>query len=384
MLKTDCTNAPVTPNRPSLAAAVGAQLRRSVVYMVLLCTAIALFLTVLVGGGLLSHLIYSFAIGLCCWLLTNGLRLLGNELIHRWRAKRHLPPIANGHPIGWKGTLPLLLLGMLLGPSMGLTIGDWLTGQRTTSLLQWNSSTVRVTLALTVLASIVSLFVLTLLEHLAVAKANVELAQRQAAENQLKLLESQLEPHMLFNTLANLRVLIGTDPQRAQAMLDKLISFLRGTLGASRTSAHPLGTEFERVADYLALMAMRMGARLQVELVLPAELRGAAMPPLLLQPLVENSIRHGLEPKVAGGRIEVRARRDGPQLMLTVRDTGVGLHNAHNAHNAHNTQGTNFGLDHVRSRLATLHGTAASLSLQDAGDAEGGTVACITLPYVES
>ncbi len=375
MLNTDSANVASTP---SLAAAVGAQLRRSVVYMVVLCTAIALFLTILEGRGLWSNMVYSFAIGLCCWLLTNGLRLLGNELIHRWRAKRHLPQIANGHPIGWKGTLPLLLLGMLLGPSMGLSIGDWLTGGRSASLLQWNSPGVRITLALTVLASLISLFVLTLLEHLAVARTSAEVAQRQAAENQLKLLESQLEPHMLFNTLANLRVLIGVDPHRAQAMLDKLISFLRGTLGASRTSAHPLSTEFERVGDYLALMAMRMGTRLHVELALPNELRGAAIPPLLLQPLVENSIRHGLETKVAGGRIEVRAVRDGPDLVLTVRDTGVGLQNARD------TQGTNFGLDNVRSRLATLHGPAASLSLQDAGDAEGGSVARITLPYVES
>ena len=148
---------------------------------------------------------------------------------------------------------------------------------------------------------------LSLLERLAHARADAEAARRAAAENQLKLLESQLEPHMLFNTLANLRVLIGIDPPRAQAMLDRLIAFLRATLNASRSTLHPLATEFERIGDYLALMGMRMGPRLQSQLSLPDALRDVGVPPLLLQPLVENSIKHGLEPQIAGGRIEVDA-----------------------------------------------------------------------------
>ena len=130
---------------------------------------------------------------------------------------------------------------------------------------------------------------------------------------------------MLFNTLANLRVLIGLDAPRAQAMLDHLNAYLRATLGASRAPWHPLSAEFDRLADYLALMAVRMGPRLQVVLDLPDELRRLPLPPLLLQPLVENAIKHGLEPKVAGGRIEVGARRDGDMLELSVRDSGVGI-----------------------------------------------------------
>jgi LytS/YehU family sensor histidine kinase len=133
-------------------------------------------------------------------------------------------------------------------------------------------------------------------------------AQRDAAEARLKLLEVQLEPHMLFNTLANLRVLIATDPPRAQAMLDHLIAYLRATLGASRATLHPLEDRIRAPGDdYLALMAVRMGPRLQSALDLPEALRGLPVPPLLLQPLVENAIRHGLEPQVAGGRISVRA-----------------------------------------------------------------------------
>jgi sensor histidine kinase YesM len=218
------------------------------------------------------------------------------------------------------------------------------------------------------------------LERLASARAQAEAAQRQAAENQLRLLQSQLEPHMLFNTLANLRVLIGLDPQRAQAMLDRLIGFLRATLAASRQPLHPLAEEFRHTDDYLALMAVRMGPRLQVNLQLPPELATLPLPPLLLQPLVENAIKHGLEPKVEGGRLDVSAHREagskGAQLVLQVRDTGVGLGAAASAAAA----GSGFGLEQVRTRLRTLYGEAATLTLSPAVDAEGGALVTLVLP----
>jgi LytS/YehU family sensor histidine kinase len=177
---------------------------------------------------------------------------------------------------------------------------------------------------------------------------------------------------MLFNTLANLRVLIALDPVKAQAMLDRLISFLRATLNASRVGTHALSAEFEREGDYLALMQVRMGPRLQFSFDLPQELRDTQVPPLLLQPLVENCIAHGLEPRVEGGRIDVRAARDGNSLVLTVHDSGVGLSSSAA------TQGTRFGTQQVRERLAALYGTAATFELTPAADR--GTRARITLP----
>ena len=126
--------------------------------------------------------------------------------------------------------------------------------------------------------------------------------------------------------------------------------------------------------DYLALMAIRMGPRLVVNLDLPPELRDLPVPPLLLQPLVENAIKHGLEPKVEGGRIEVAARRDAGNLVLDVRDTGVGLSHAAA------TAGTRFGLAQVRERLATLYAERAQVALEAAADADGGTMARIVLP----
>jgi LytS/YehU family sensor histidine kinase len=178
---------------------------------------------------------------------------------------------------------------------------------------------------------------------------------------------------MLFNTLANLRVLIGLDPPRAQAMLDRLIAFLRATLSASRLKLHPLADEFARVDDYLALMAIRMGPRLQTALDLPPALAALPVPPLLLQPLVENSIKHGLEPKVEGGRITVSALREGRSLVLRVRDTGVGLEGTR-------ADGTRFGLQQVRERLKTLYGADASLHIEAAPDTDGGTLVTLHLP----
>lgn len=182
---------------------------------------------------------------------------------------------------------------------------------------------------------------------------------------------------MLFNTLANLRALITLDPPRAQAMLDHLIAYLRATLSASRTPSgpgHTLTDEFARLQDYLALMAIRMGPRLQFQLDLPEALRSHAVPPLLLQPLVENSIQHGLEPKLEGGSIRITASKAQGVLCLEVLDTGLGI--GPGTHPPE--QGHGFGLQQVRERLASAFAGQAGLELQS--PPAGGTRARITLP----
>ena len=307
-------------------------------------------------GGLDTAMVYSLSISLLTWMFIDVARFV------LWRPLRAPPPDYWPPPL--RAAL-LLAAGIAAGYLIGTALGDAYAGVSTWELLQLNPNR----------------FTGLLLSSLAISVAFIayfhqrghgEAMARQVREAQLQLLQSQLEPHMLFNTLANLRVLIGIDPPRAQAMLDRLIAFLRVTLNASRSTLHPLATEFDRLDDYLALMGVRMGARLQSQLSLPDELRAVGVPPLLLQPLVENSIKHGLEPKVAGGRIEVSARRDGDMLVLSVRDSGVGLA-------AHSQPGdSRFGLQQVRERLQTLHGSRASLELTDA--AGGGTLACIRLP----
>ncbi len=338
-----------------------------------LCLGIAALLTAISGRGFWPNLGYSVCIGLVC-TATVGLTM---HLAQRFSAARQRragqAAPATGVHSGWTGVIPGSLLAVLLGPTLGMWLGDQLTGRVSPSLLQWRSSTLQVTLVLCLLGTLVSVAVLSALERLAAARAQAEAAQRLATETQLRLLQSQLEPHMLFNTLANLRVLIGLDAQRAQSMLDHIISYLRATLQASRHDSHPLAAEFDRLRDYLALMAVRMGPRLQVDLQLPEALRALPVPPLLLQPLVENAIQHGLEPKVAGGRLQVTASGEAGQLRLQVRDTGLGL-------GAVPSTGTGFGVGQVRQRLATLYGPKATLSLHNAEDDEGGVLATLTLP----
>jgi LytS/YehU family sensor histidine kinase len=160
-------------------------------------------------------------------------------------------------------------------------------------------------------------------------------------------------------------------------MLDRLIAYLRATLGGSRVSTHSLRAEFARLADYLELMQVRMGERLAVRLDLPEALAEHEVPALLLQPLVENAIKHGLEPEVRGGLIQISAHRDGAWLLLGVRDTGSGP-------GAASSGGTGFGLEQVRQRLAALYGADAALTLGFAPDAQGGTLASIRIPYTQT
>jgi len=339
---------------------------------------IAVLLTALTGRGLLNNVLYSCLIGLLCTLIVGLVRLGVAWIDDRLRA-RQSAPVTEAQAVGWRGALAGALLAMLIGPSMGMWLGDQVTGLRSPSLLDWGSASARFTVVVSVLATVVCVVVIVAFERLAEVRTQAEAARRLAADNQLRLLQSQLEPHMLFNTLANLRVLVGLDPQRAQDMLDHLIAFLRSTLTASRSSNHPLATEFERLADYLALMAIRMGPRLRCQLDLPSDLRDLPVPPLLLQPLVENAIKHGLEPHVQGGEIVVAARREGRQLVLTVRDTGVGLASMPPAIPPA-LPGTGFGLAQVRERLSTLHGSAATLSLEPDPGGLGGTLVTLRLP----
>ena len=337
-----------------------------------LCLGIALILTV-IDGNFPVKLLYSLCIGAACTTIVDLTRLADAWLSDRLRQSRGLPPQDDQN--GWRGALVGSLVAMLLGPAVGVTMVGLITGQPSESMRNLGLNSTRITLVFSVVGTVVAVVVLSTMERLAAARAQAEAAQRLAAENQLRLLQSQLEPHMIFNTLANLRVLIGLEPARAQEMLDHLIHFLRATLNASRTEAHPLATEFDRIADYLALMGVRMGPRLQVRLELPHELRTVPVPPLLLQPLVENAIKHGLEPHVQGGLVTVSAHREGAHLLLSVRDTGEGLGDA-----PVDTQGTQFGLVQVRQRLSTLYGQAAALALQSAPDEAGGTLATVRMP----
>lgn len=307
-------------------------------------------------------LVYSLSIGLSSWLLID------------FGAEFSPSACATGWPTGAWGVL-LPIVGVALGFVVGTTLADSWFGWSSWSVLSGRQ------LFLSALVSAVIGIVITYYFYSRGQSAHLrqkaDEATRLATDARLKLLEAQLQPHMLFNTLANLRVLIGMDPQRAQAMLDHIIAYLRSTLSASRASCHPLRDEFARLDDYLALMAIRMGARLRYQLELPAELADQPVPALILQPLVENSIQHGIEPKVEGGELVVRARTLPGQLVLEVVDTGLGF-DPTQAFASPAPAGRGFGVQQVRARLATLYGTAGTIEFI-ASDAEG-TRATIHIP----
>jgi hypothetical protein len=338
----------------------------------------ALFYYLIYRDSFATNLIYS----LCSTLFIQGLIEVGRySLAYRMRKRSPDNLDAQRNWPGWGLMIPWIVVSGVVGYVAGRELGDLLTGvHRAPATITENPRAL--------LLSMTGVFVLSLgityffyaRGRMAAMETRAEAAMRSAAESQLKLLESQLEPHMLFNTLANLRVLIAQDPPRAQAMLDRLIAFLRATLDASRSGSgsHSLSAEFARIGDYLELMQTRMGTRLNRRLDLPDDLAGLPVPPLLLQPLVENAIKHGLEPTVAGGWIRVAAQREGSMLVLSVRDTGAGIGGA--GLDVLPPGGSQFGIQQVRERLAALYGKAATLELIAASDGEGGTLAIVRLP----
>ncbi|MEM7704292.1 MAG: histidine kinase [Pseudomonadota bacterium] len=196
---------------------------------------------------------------------------------------------------------------------------------------------------------------------------------QQLAENQLKLLQAQIEPHFLFNTLGNIQGLIDSDPATAQHLVEKLTALLRRSLTQTRTKLISLRQESELVRDYLAIQVIRMGGRLTFEIELAPDVEGLSIPPLLLQPLVENAITHGIEPRKGPGHVSVIARRDRGSLQLRVVDNGVGL-----TPTGSPASGTGTALANIRARLQALYDGDATLRLLE--NPPAGVCAELRLP----
>jgi signal transduction histidine kinase len=206
------------------------------------------------------------------------------------------------------------------------------------------------------------------------AAAERESMQRQLSEAKMQMMQAQVEPHFLFNTLASVEHLIETDPPRASAMQRSLIKYLRAVLPQMRdnTLITNLGREADMVLAYLNLLKMRMEERLTVDFDIPDGLRTAAFPPMMLQSMVENAIKHGLEAKPEGGTLKVRAEVAHNKLRVIVSDNGLGF-------GAVPSDGTGLGLMTIRERLKLLHGDKAQLLIT--ANSPTGVIATIEVPY---
>jgi Histidine kinase len=205
------------------------------------------------------------------------------------------------------------------------------------------------------------------------AEIDRQALDREMAEARLQVLQAQIEPHFLFNTLANVRRLYQTDMARGRSMLDHLMRYLEVALPRMRDSRSTLAGEVTLIESYLEVQRIRMGRRLAFEIDVPLELRPLEVPPMMLLTLVENAIKHGLNPLPEGGSLRVQARREGELLCIDVADSGRGFHA---------TSGGGTGLANIRARLSAMHGDAASLALAE--NYPRGVTSTLRLPAVSS
>ncbi|CAG9266492.1 Autolysin sensor kinase [Paraburkholderia unamae] len=313
------------------------------------------------GKGFFDNFVFSEAIGISIMLLLG----VGRFVLQRRNALT-VPRLAL-----------VMVLAIVFGAALGRGIASLLLGLdvRRTFAAKDLALTGWIALSATLIATWYGWSrtrIAELSEQVARTAWQKEAAERTALGARLQALQAQIEPHFLFNTLATLDSLIASDPPRARELLASLNRFLRATLEASRTQSETLALQFAVLESMLAVHAMRLGPRLAYAFDLPRDCVKLAVPPMLLQPLVENALKHGIQGAVQGGRIDVSARRDGSHVELSVADTGAGFGATPG------TQGAGVGLANVRERLAALYGENASLTLIE--NAPHGLIARVRLP----
>ncbi|CAG2128157.1 sensor histidine kinase [Cupriavidus plantarum] len=341
-------------------------LGRDLLFVICMNTVIALSLNYgfRTGGSLFHNLVYSQLIGLSIWALIDIPRVLiwWNDRPRRW---------------------PFLCLAAVAVP-VGVLFGSWATREVLNLPIRSHAEAgdmLRMCLVVGMLASTSMIYFYWSREKLAYfeRQAALDALQREESEKQLvraqlMALQAQIEPHFLFNSLANLDGLIATDPRAARQLLQRLIGFLRTSLKHTRAEQCTLRQEFELLRSYLEIQSMRFGSRLTFEIDLPPALADVEIPPMLIQPLVENAVTHGIEPCMRGGNIVLAARDPGGgNVQVTITDSGVGFCQG-------GGKGSGMGLTHVRERLARIFGAAATMQMEE--NQPRGVIVRLTLPLV--
>ncbi len=308
-------------------------------------TVIALFLTHLgFGRGLGINFIFSQSIGLCMCAFI----LAGHYFVKG-------PSIAL-HAL-------LLLIAMPAGAAAGAFVGAQIAGIPVSEILRGRPAYFIQMLFIGILFGTMITYFFFSRERLSQTEALLREEQiksltleKHTLETRLRLLQAQIEPHFLFNTLSNVLSLLESDPAQGKAMLEDLTRYLRSSLSRTRDRMTTLGQEMDLVRAYLDICKVRMEERLRFTIEVPDTLRDMAFPPMLVQPLVENAVKHGLETKVEGGEILIKAEAQDGCYRLVVADTGLGFQD--NAISG-------IGLANVRERLVALYEGKARLILED-------------------
>jgi Histidine kinase len=327
--------------------------RGRVVFTIALDTFIAILITILFQHTW-TELLVNFILSQCI-----GFSVLSLIAVIYFPLSRHFS-------LGAVGQISIYVVLVPAGIVIGYFLGALLLGRPGITWVNW-----AVPIVFSIIAATVAYLYNIGRALVSERERRAERAERVAVEAQLKVLQAQIEPHFLFNTLATLDALIATDRDQARSMLQHLIRYLRAALTHSRSETSTLGTELDLLQAYLSIMKLRLPNRLQTEVECDDACRKLPLPPMLLQPLVENAITHGVEPAKDGATIRIRAHCSDNLLDIAVEDTGVGLGNSP-------TAGTGAGTENVRNRLASLFGADASLTLE--AIAPHGTRSRIRIP----
>ena len=318
---------------------------KDLTYTVVFCTLIALVIRVLdLGGPLALNLIMSYSIGLPICLIIK-------LLLYSFK------PTSRG------ATWGVIALGIILGTFFGGQIGAFFVKVILSSSFSSYGRDFLQAVILGITFGVIITFFFWSREKISAAKAQMQeerikrlSSEKEALKANLRLLQAQVEPHFLFNTLSNIRSLMDTEPATAKTMLMDFIKYLRTSLNRTRDDMTTLGQEMEIVEAYLNIYRIRMGNRLNYTIDISKNLKTRTFPPMLLQPLVENAIKHGLEAKVDGGEVTIRAREENGSLRLEVQDNGTGFSGEPKSA---------VGLSNIRDRLHLLYGEKARLVLEE-------------------
>jgi len=326
-------------------------------YTLVFDTIIALFLTAIkFGGGFFINFIISQCIGLsCCTSVLTALHFFPSDR-----------PILQAIRVA---------VALIIGTICGSYLGAFVSGLSPAVLFE--RATLIQLLAIGVIFGSIITYFFSSREQIAASEAQIQeekikrlTSEKKVAEANLKLLQAQIEPHFLFNTLSNVLNLLDHDVEKGKSMLVDFTRYLRTSLSKIRGQTTSLGHEMEMIQAYLNIFKVRMGDRLKFDIDLPAHLEDTPFPPMLIQPLVENAIKHGLEPKVQGGEILIRGKENDSLLRLEIIDTGMGF-------NPGRKDG--LGLANIRERLQSLYGNDGRLVIEE--NQPGGVKAIIEVLY---